>query len=52
MLYGYHPTFQVTLPTVAKVPATEDRLKGLKEVQEDTRAALDIAAERMKCYYD
>ena len=52
MLYGYHPTFQVTLPTVAKVPAAEERLKGLKEVQEDTRAALDIAAERMKRYYD
>ena len=52
MLYGYHPNFQLSLPSAIEVPAAEQRLKILKEVQTDTQAALEVAAERMKRHYD
>ena len=52
MLYGYHPTFQISLPSVSQTPAVDERLKALKEVQEDTQGALELAAERMKKYFD
>lgn len=52
MLYGYHPTFQISLPSVSQTPAVDERLKALKEVQEDTQGALELAAERMKRYFD
>ena len=45
MLYGYHPTFQISLPLVSQTPAVDERLKALKEVQEDTQGALELAAE-------
>ena len=37
---------------MSKVPAASDRLKVLTELQDDTRASLELAAERMKTYYD
>ena len=52
MLYGYHPTFQVSVPSPSQIPAADERLIALKEVQEDTRGALELAAERMKRHFD
>lgn len=52
MLYGYHPTFQISLPSVSDTPAVDERLKALKEVQEDTQGALELASEQMKKYFD
>lgn len=37
---------------MSTVPAANDRLKVLADVREDTKSSLDLAAERMKMYYD
>lgn len=37
---------------MSTVPKADERLKVLAEVREDTKAALDLAAERMKEFYD
>jgi hypothetical protein len=52
-LYGYNPDFQVA-PRVgpAVVPKADERLEELRAVQEECKAALKVAAERMKYYYD
>lgn len=50
--YGYNPEFVVSVGPSNTVPQAEERLKGLREVQEDARAALGLAAERMKYFYD
>lgn len=52
LIYGYIPEFQVSLNPNPKVPAADERLRLLKEAQEDARAALEITAERMKRFYD
>ena len=52
LIYGYIPQFQVTLNPTGTVPAAEERLRLLKEAQEDARAALELTAERMKRFYD
>lgn len=52
LLYGYNPEFHVSPNPMSKVPAASDCLKVLTELQDDTRASLELAAERMKTYYD
>ena len=52
LIYGYIPEFQVSLNPTSEVPAAEERLRLLKEAQEDARAALELTAERMKRFYD
>lgn len=52
LVNGYVPEFHISVNPMSQVPAAMDRLKVLAEVREDTRAALDAAAERMKHYYD
>ena len=52
LIYGYVPEFQVSLNPNSKVPAADERLRLLKEAQEDARSALQLTAERMKRFYD
>ena len=52
-LYGYNPEFAVSPPTAfPKIPEAERRLEELREVQKEAQAALEVAADRMKRYYD
>ena len=50
--YGYNPEFTVAVGPSNTVPQAELRLKALREVQTDAKAALELAAERMKYFYD
>lgn len=52
LLYGYNPEFTVSVNPMSQVPAANDRLKVLKEAQDDASAVLEVAAERMKVAYD
>ena len=52
LLYGYQPEFRVSENPMTNVPAADERLKLLKEAQEDARSALELTAERMKRFYD
>lgn len=51
LLYGYHPSFTVH-PTPTPVPAANDCIANLQDARADTTAALNLAAERMKSYFD
>lgn len=52
-LYGYEPEFTVTpSPALSRVPKAEERLEEIQQVQQEARAALEVAADRMKRYYD
>ena len=52
-LYGYDPEFVVAPASpAASVPRAEERLDELKAVQDEAKAALEVAAERMKHFYD
>lgn len=53
LLYGYDPEFTIVPSAgLSTVPAADERLDTLQRAQEDARAALEVAAERMKQYYD
>lgn len=52
LLYGYHPTSIERSNPMPLMPAVDNRLTMLEEVRADTQAALQLAAERMKRYYD
>ena len=52
LTYGYQPEFHVSVKPSSLVPAAEERLKMLKEAQEDVWAALEFTAECMKQFYD
>lgn len=53
LLYGYEPGFAIVPSTgLSTVPAADDRLDMLKKAQDDAQAALEVAADRMKRYYD
>lgn len=52
LVNGYIPEFNVSVNPMSTVPAANDRLKVLADVREDTKSSLDLAAERMKMYYD
>lgn len=49
---GYHPTMAPTPNPVSSVPAVADHIQLLKEIQNETKAAMTVAAETMKRYYD
>lgn len=51
LIYGYIPEFQVSAKPTG-VPAADERLRLLRNAQEDARAALALTAERMKRFYD
>ena len=50
--YGLHPSFDVTVLPSYKSASCEERIHEIKRVQGEAKAALEIAAERMKRYYD
>lgn len=53
LVYGYDPEFIIApSDNLSNVPAAETRLDDLRAAQEDARAALEVAAERMKQHYD
>src|SRR5271170_2901380 len=52
MTYGYHPEFHMPLNPVTTSPTAKDRLNELHHVREDAQAALRLAKETMKIYYD
>jgi hypothetical protein len=52
LLYGYTPELHVPLRPQGNLPAAEDRLRALKEVQEDARSALQLSKDSMKVFYD
>ena len=52
MLTGYHPSAMARSGPMSTVPAAEKRLSLLEEVRRDCQASLELAAERMKRYYD
>ena len=49
--YGYIPEFNISLVS-SNIPEAEERLQIIKECQEDAKAALQLAADRMKHFYD
>ena len=53
LVYGYEPEF-VVAPSdeLCNVPAADTRLDDLRQAQFEAQAALEVAAERMKRYYD
>ena len=53
LLYGYDPEFTIApSPDLSIVPAADRRLEDLRLAQDDAKAALEVAADRMKRYYD
>lgn len=52
LIYGYIPEFQVPANPTTMVPEANERLRALKEAQEDAKAALQLTAERMKRFFD
>ena len=53
LLYGYDPEFMIAPSEhLSTVPAADERLEGLRRAQDDAKAALEVAAERMKTFYD
>lgn len=51
LLYGYNPSFTVN-PTPTALPSANDRIANLQDARADATAALNLAAERMKSYFD
>ena len=53
LVYGYEPEF-VVAPSdeLCNVPAADERLDDLRQAQFEAQAALEVAADRMKRYYD
>lgn len=51
LLYGYNPLFTVN-PTPTALPSANDRIANLQDARADATAALNLAAERMKAYFD
>lgn len=49
---GYHPTMTPSPNPISTVPAVSERLQLLKKIQNETKAAMTLAAETMKRYYD
>ena len=52
LMYGYEPQFLVPANPDTPVPAANERLAELAKAREDATAALTLAAERMKEYFD
>ena len=52
LVYGYDPGFTVHPTGQTSVPAAEARLEELSKAREEAQAALEVAADRMKRYYD
>jgi hypothetical protein len=50
-MYGYHPTWHMS-PAPAAATVSEDRSKVIEDIRKEVHASLEIAAERMKRYYD
>ena len=51
LMYGFEPQFHILmLPTL--VPSADERREELQQAREDVTAALTLAAEQMKEYYD
>ena len=52
-IYGYEPEFTVApSPALSRVPKADERLDEIEQGQEEAKAALEVAADRMKRYYD
>ena len=52
LMYGYEPQFHVPIAPNTTVPTADARLTELAKARADATAALNLAAERMKEYYD
>ncbi|KAJ1300322.1 hypothetical protein OPQ81_005143 [Rhizoctonia solani] len=50
--YGYNPDFTVGQTSSEKVPQADDLANHLKEIHEEAKAALSIANQTYKRYYD
>lgn len=50
--YGYNPTFSIDPVNSQSVPAADERLDRIHQVQESLRAVLVLTAERMKRFHD
>jgi hypothetical protein len=49
---GYHPELSPSPNPVSSIPQVSDRVKLLHEIQEETKSAMNLAADTMKRYYD
>lgn len=50
--YGYNPTFSIDPVNSQSVPKADERLDRIHQVQKDLASILELAAERMKRFYD
>ncbi|GAW05938.1 Retrotransposable element Tf2 155 kDa protein type 1 [Lentinula edodes] len=50
--YGYHPTFSIDPVSNQRVPKADNHLDQIHQVQRNIQSMLEIAAERMKRFYD
>ena len=48
VLYGYNPPYSADSALETKVPAIAERIRAIREVQEDAAASLQIAAQHAK----
>ena len=48
VLYGFNPPYLADSALETKVPAIAERIRAIREVQEDTVASLQIAAQHAK----
>lgn len=50
--YGHNPSFSIDPVNSQSVPKADERLDRIREVQEELKALLELAAERMKRFHD